>query len=167
MQAGARSPARLLAAPTGHETVNRCADWHDLRGDDGARLALHRSRIRTTYQSVLARRGWTGRTTIDPNHTARVEGDNYLSATTPARRDALALGLAGRGGHATGRGQDHPAGRAAGSAGGWQGAAGFAKAPPPGDAPIAQLDRALPSEGRGQRFESSWVRHPHSIAAAP
>src|SRR5690606_30896700 len=26
-------------------------------------------------------------------------------------------------------------------------------------APIAQLDRALPSEGRGQRFESSWVRH--------
>gem|GEM_PF-4992896 len=25
-------------------------------------------------------------------------------------------------------------------------------------APIAQLDRALPSEGRGQRFESSWVR---------
>jgi hypothetical protein len=26
-------------------------------------------------------------------------------------------------------------------------------------APIAQLDRALPSEGKGQRFESSWVRH--------
>jgi hypothetical protein len=26
-------------------------------------------------------------------------------------------------------------------------------------APIAQLDRALPSEGRGQRFESSWVHH--------
>jgi 3-methylfumaryl-CoA hydratase len=26
------------------------------------------------------------------------------------------------------------------------------------EAPIAQLDRALPSEGRGQRFESSWVR---------
>jgi hypothetical protein len=25
-------------------------------------------------------------------------------------------------------------------------------------APIAQLDRALPSEGRGQRFKSSWVR---------
>jgi hypothetical protein len=78
-----------VAAPTGHETVHRWADRHDLRGDDDARLALHRSRIRTTYQSVLARRGWTGRTTIDPNHTARVEGDNYLSATTPARRDAL------------------------------------------------------------------------------
>ncbi len=27
------------------------------------------------------------------------------------------------------------------------------------EAPIAQLDRALPSEGKGQRFESSWVRH--------
>ena len=27
------------------------------------------------------------------------------------------------------------------------------------DAPVAQLDRALPSEGRGQRFESSRVRH--------
>ncbi len=25
-------------------------------------------------------------------------------------------------------------------------------------APVAQLDRALPSEGRGQRFESSRVR---------
>ena len=78
-----------VAAPTGHEMVNRWADRHDLRGDDGARLALHRSRIRTTYQSILSRRGWTGRTTIDPNHTARVEGDNYLSATTPSQRDAL------------------------------------------------------------------------------
>ena len=28
-----------------------------------------------------------------------------------------------------------------------------------GEAPIAQLDRVLPSEGKGQRFESSWVRH--------
>ncbi len=27
-----------------------------------------------------------------------------------------------------------------------------------GLAPVAQLDRALPSEGRGQRFESSRVR---------
>ncbi len=30
---------------------------------------------------------------------------------------------------------------------------------PPLEAPVAQLDRALPSEGRGQRFESSRVRH--------
>lgn len=26
-------------------------------------------------------------------------------------------------------------------------------------APIAQLDRVLPSEGKGHWFESSWVRH--------
>lgn len=78
-----------VAAPTGHETVHRWAQRHDLRGDDDAHLALHRSRIRTTYQSILARRGWTGRTTIDPNHTARVEGDHYLSTPTPSQRDAL------------------------------------------------------------------------------
>ena len=28
-----------------------------------------------------------------------------------------------------------------------------------GDAPVAQLDRALPSGGKGQRFESSRARH--------
>ncbi len=38
----------------------------------------------------------------------------------------------------------------------WRDAAPPANRPP--QAPIAQLDRALPSEGRGQRFESSWVR---------
>src|SRR5664279_5555728 len=30
-----------------------------------------------------------GRATIDPNHSPRVEGDHYLSATTPAQRDAV------------------------------------------------------------------------------
>ena len=29
----------------------------------------------------------------------------------------------------------------------------------PGQAPVAQLDRALPSEGRGHRFESCRARH--------
>ena len=87
---GGRSAAgSRVGAPADHYAVRRWADRHDLRGDDGARLAIHRSRIRTTYQNILARRGWTGRTTIDPNHTARVEGDNYLSTTTPAQRDAL------------------------------------------------------------------------------
>ena len=43
----------------------------------------------------------------------------------------------------------------------WRGSKPAAKRLPTGkqSAPIAQLDRALPSEGRGQRFESSWVRH--------
>ena len=30
-------------------------------------------------------------------------------------------------------------------------------------APVAQLDRALPSGGRGQRFESSRAHHLHSL----
>jgi hypothetical protein len=29
----------------------------------------------------------------------------------------------------------------------------------PNNAPVAQLDRALPSEGRGHKFESCRVRH--------
>ncbi len=34
-------------------------------------------------------------------------------------------------------------------------------------APVAQLDRALPSEGRGQRFESSRVRHFLQVLSSP
>jgi hypothetical protein len=30
--------------------------------------------------------------------------------------------------------------------------------PPAIEAPVARLDRALPSEGKGQRFESPWAR---------
>ncbi len=47
------------------------------------------------------------------------------------------------------------------SATGYRGAAHQAdgSGTPNGQAPIAQLDRALPSEGRGHRFESCWVRH--------
>ncbi len=35
------------------------------------------------------RRAWTGRTTIDPNHSAQVEGDHDLSSHTPAQLDAI------------------------------------------------------------------------------
>ncbi len=62
---------------------------HGLIADDGSSLPLHRGRIRTTYQNLLSRRGWTGRTTIDPNHSAAVEGDHYLTAMTPAQRDSV------------------------------------------------------------------------------
>ena len=34
------------------------------------------------------------------------------------------------------------------------------------NAPVAQLDRALPSEGRGHRFESSRVRHKQADQAS-
>jgi hypothetical protein len=63
--------------------------FHDLLADDGSPLRIHRGRVRATYQNRLCRRGWTGRTTIDPNHSAAVEGDHYLTAMTPAQRDAV------------------------------------------------------------------------------
>jgi hypothetical protein len=37
---------------------------------------------------VFARRT-AGRTTIDPNHSAQVEGDHFLHSHTPAQLDAL------------------------------------------------------------------------------
>ncbi|MBK3623294.1 hypothetical protein JHN59_00185 [Streptomyces sp. MBT49] len=57
--------------------------------DTGKPLAVHRGRIRATYEERLARRGWTGRATIDPNHTPRTEGDHYVTPTTPAQLDAV------------------------------------------------------------------------------
>lgn len=84
-----RCPAE---APTGGNRARRKLPSElGLVGDDGKPLAIHAGRIRTTYHNQLAHRGrgWTGRTTIDPNHTARVEGDHYVSATTPAQKDAV------------------------------------------------------------------------------
>lgn len=51
-----------------------------LKDDDGADLQIHRGRLRATYISLLASRKWTGRTTIDPNHTAGIEGRHYLAS---------------------------------------------------------------------------------------
>jgi len=31
-----------------------------------------------------------GRATVDPNHSPQVEGDNYLTATTPSQQRAVA-----------------------------------------------------------------------------
>lgn len=61
----------------------------DLRGDDGNPLALHGGRIRATFHHRRDRSAWTGRTTIDPNHSAQVEGDHYLHSHTPAQLDAI------------------------------------------------------------------------------
>lgn len=60
-----------------------------LVGDDGKPLRIHKSRIRTTFQQRRDKSTWTGRTTIDPNHSARVEGNHYLTPVTPGQRDAL------------------------------------------------------------------------------
>jgi hypothetical protein len=82
----AGTPASRLVFRNG--LSRRWAATHDLTVD-GVPISLHRSRIRTTYQNLLSRRGWTGRTTIDPNHSAAVEGDHYLSVTTPSQQDAV------------------------------------------------------------------------------
>lgn len=58
-------------------------------GDNGQPLAIHGGRVRATYHHRRDRSSWTGRTTIDPNHSARVEGDHYLSSHTPAQLEAI------------------------------------------------------------------------------
>jgi len=71
--------------------VGRWTRRHGIVGEDGEPLKLHRSRIRTTHHAMRDKKSWTGnaRATIDPNHTAAVEGDHYLSATTPGQRHAV------------------------------------------------------------------------------
>jgi hypothetical protein len=46
---------------------------HSLTDQDGQPMKLHRSRIRTTHQSMRAKATWTGnpRATVDPNHSAQ------------------------------------------------------------------------------------------------
>jgi hypothetical protein len=86
---GLRCPGHPLVIPSsgGRAGVQRWVLRHQVIGDDGRPLKIHRSRIRTTHQSMRDKRGWTGsgRATIDPNHSPHVEGDHYLSATTPAQ----------------------------------------------------------------------------------
>jgi hypothetical protein len=64
---------------------------HALLGQDGRPMKLHRSRIRTTHHSMRAKATWTGsaRATVDPNHSAQVEGDHYLTSSTPAQQHAV------------------------------------------------------------------------------
>jgi hypothetical protein len=71
--------------------VQRWAVRYGVLGEDGQPLKIHRARIRTTHHAMRARSTWTGsaRATIDPNHTPAVEGDHYLTATTPAQRHAM------------------------------------------------------------------------------
>lgn len=81
----------VSAGPVHRDVIRRWAASHDLIDDDGRPLKIHRHRLRTTHQSRRDSRSWTGssRATIDPNHGPGVEGDHYLSATTPAQRRAV------------------------------------------------------------------------------
>jgi len=80
-----------LALPPTQVSVARWVSRHRLLGEDGRPLSVHLHRIRTTFQSLRERRAWHGsaRASIDPNHSARVEGDNYLSVATPAQQHAV------------------------------------------------------------------------------
>ena len=71
------------------ESVRSFVDANLLADDDKQPLRIHRARLRTTFANRRDKRAWTGRTTIDPNHTAQVEGDNYLSQPSPTQREAL------------------------------------------------------------------------------
>lgn len=81
----------MIAGPVHRNVTRRWLARHGVADDNGATLKLHRHRLRTTHESMRERRAWKGsaRATIDPNHSPRIEGDHYLSATTPAQRDAV------------------------------------------------------------------------------
>lgn len=75
----------------GRVAIQRWAARHGVSDEDGEVLKIHRSRIRTTHLSMRDTRMWAGRgrATIDPNHSPEVEGDHYLTATTPSQRRAV------------------------------------------------------------------------------
>ncbi|GAU71350.1 hypothetical protein SSP35_35_00180 [Streptomyces sp. NBRC 110611] len=88
----ARPGNAALAAPKITSVSRlRWARLHGIVGADGKPLKIHRARIRTTHHAMRDKRTWTGsgRATIDPNHSPAVEGDHYLTATTPAQRKAV------------------------------------------------------------------------------
>ncbi|WP_063813104.1 hypothetical protein [Nocardia anaemiae] len=79
----------FLGLPPNRRTQHRLVVNLGAVDDSGEPLVIHRSRIRVTYIERLARRGWTGRVTIDPNHAARTEGDHYATPTSPVELDAV------------------------------------------------------------------------------
>jgi hypothetical protein len=81
----------VAAGPVDRNVVRPWLARHDVLGADGQPLRLHRSRIRTTHESMRDKSIWRGssRATVDPNHGPQVEGDHYLTATTPLQRQAV------------------------------------------------------------------------------
>ncbi len=94
---GTRQGERWLAKSPRHASI---AEWIKRRqatdeqgrplqmtGDDGKPLRLHLHRIRTTHHALRDRSHWRGsrRATLDPNRSPAVEGDHYLTNTTPAQ----------------------------------------------------------------------------------
>lgn len=83
--------AAVFTGPPHPEAIQRWVGRHQVTGDDGGPLGIHRSRIRTTHHSMRDKSAWAGRgrATIDPNHSPQVEGDHYLTATTAAQQQAV------------------------------------------------------------------------------
>lgn len=79
------------AGGAGRVAIQRWVARHGLTDPDGTPMKIHRSRIRTTFQSLRDKGAWAGRgrATIDPNHSPEVEGDHYLTATTASQRQAV------------------------------------------------------------------------------
>jgi len=83
------SKISIYSAPRRQDVRRRWADAAGIIADDGTPLTVQGGRVRTTYHQMRDRSAWTGRTTIDPNHSARIEGDHYLSTHTQSQRDAV------------------------------------------------------------------------------
>lgn len=86
-----RPGGTTVTGAVGREAIRRWVARHGVTGDDDRPLKIHRARIRTTHQSMRDKSTWAGRgrATIDPNHSPQVEGDHYLTATTPSQRRAV------------------------------------------------------------------------------
>jgi hypothetical protein len=84
-----RTGSLIYGQPRSHSRRRAWMLAAGVLGDDGQLLAVDGARVRATYQHRRDRSAWTGRTTIDPNHSARVEGDHYLTSHTPAQLDAI------------------------------------------------------------------------------
>jgi hypothetical protein len=86
-----RGHAAVSAGPVHRNVTRRWLARNGVSDENGKALKLHRHRIRTTHQSMRDKSTWkgSGRATIDPNHSPQVEGDHYLTAATPAQRNAL------------------------------------------------------------------------------
>lgn len=97
---GTRAGERWLAKPATRMSIRAWAERRQavdadgrpaqMTGDDGLPLAPHRHRIRTTHDALKDRSHWRGsrRSTLDPNRSPSVEGDHYLTNTTPTQREA-------------------------------------------------------------------------------
>jgi hypothetical protein len=79
---------RILVSPPARATLQGWIRRHEVTGDDGVPLKIHRHRIRTTHEAMRDTSAWWGssRQLVDPNHSPRSEGDHYLSAPTPRQR---------------------------------------------------------------------------------